>query len=262
MDACRAIGLDALDAAALDQEAGDLGLGVDLDAAPHRLLGIAPGDAVMPRDGAGRMVERAEDRIAHVVRHVHHRAEPGDVVRADQFGIDAEMLVDLGPPARRAQRGVGMGEGEMAALGIHDVDVELDRQAAEQLDRFLVEGDTLRRQVVGAHDGGVAGGVAAGEPAAVEHRDIGDAVMGGEVIGRGEAVPAGADDDDVVARLQVGGPDQVGIARMVRAQTHISGARAASSVSAVRAAARPVRFSRGFAEVQENFRALNKISGR
>ncbi len=76
--------------------------------------------------------------------------------RIDELGIDAEMLVHLGPPARGAHRRVGMGEREMAALGIHHVDVEVDGQVAEQLDRFLVERDALRRQVVGADDRGVA----------------------------------------------------------------------------------------------------------
>src|SRR5690606_17766471 len=39
---------------------------------------------------------------------------------------------------------------------------------------------------------------AAAQPALVDHRDIGDAVLLGEVIGRAEAVTAGADDHHVV----------------------------------------------------------------
>ena len=143
---------------------------MDLDAAPHGLLGIAPGDGVMPRDGAGRMVERAEDGIADVLRHVHDRADAADLGGIDHLRIDAQMLVDLGAPARGAHRRIGMRQGEVAALGIHDVDVELDRQAAEQLDRFLVEGDAFRRQVIGADDGGVARRVAARELASCRAR--------------------------------------------------------------------------------------------
>ncbi len=37
-----------------------------------------------------------------------------------------------------------------------------------------------------------------------DHRDIGDAVLLGEIIGGGEAMAAGADDDDVVFRLRLG----------------------------------------------------------
>ena len=59
--------LDADGAAVLDDDLVDARLRVHLDAALDGLLGIAPGDRVVARDGAGRMVERAEDRIAHVV---------------------------------------------------------------------------------------------------------------------------------------------------------------------------------------------------
>ncbi len=73
-------GLDADRPPLARQDAGDLGLrdGPRRRAAsPAR---IAPGDRVVARDGARRMVERAEDRVAHVLGHVHDGAEPGDVV--------------------------------------------------------------------------------------------------------------------------------------------------------------------------------------
>src|SRR3954467_337347 len=59
-------------------------------------------------------------------------------------------------------------------------------------------------QVVRAHNGGVAAGVAAAEPAALEYRDVADAVLLRQVIGGGEAVAAAADDDDVVGGLRIG----------------------------------------------------------
>src|SRR2546430_15357788 len=40
--------------------------------------------------------------------------------------------------------------------------------------------------------------------ALLQHRDIGDAVLGREIIGGGQAVAAGADDDDVVFPLRLG----------------------------------------------------------
>ena len=49
-------------------------------------------------------------------------------------------------------------------------------KAPEQLHRLLVERHTLRREIVGAHDGRIAGGVTAPEPGAVEHRNVPDAV--------------------------------------------------------------------------------------
>ena len=128
------------------------------------------------------------------------RAEPRQIVQADHLGLDAEMLVDLRPPAHRPQGGIGMGERQMAALGIEDVEVELAGEAAEQADRLVVEPHPFGRQVVGTDDSRVARRVAAAEPALVEHRDVGDAVILGEIVGGGEPVPAGADYRHVVAR--------------------------------------------------------------
>src|SRR3546814_10809100 len=60
-----------------------------------------------------------------------------------------------------------------------------------------------RQQVVGAHDRRVAPDVASAEPALLQHRDPGDAVVLGEVVGGGEPVSAAADDDHVVGRLRL-----------------------------------------------------------
>ena len=54
-----------------------------------------------------------------------------DLAPADHLGFDAQMLVHLGAPAHGAQRGVGVGQREVAALGIHEVEVELVGQARE-----------------------------------------------------------------------------------------------------------------------------------
>ena len=213
-----AVGLHAGDAALLDGEAGDLGLGVDLRPPLGGVAGIAPGDGVVAGDGARRMIERAQDRIAHILGHVERRAEPVDVVGIDDLGIDAQMLVHLGAPAAGAHGGIGMGEREMAADGIEDVVVEILAQPLIEADGFVVEAHALRRQIVRADDGRVAGGVAAGEIALVQHRDIGDAPVLGQVIGRGEAMAAGADDDDVVGGLQLRGLGEMALGRVFAAE--------------------------------------------
>ena len=69
------------------------------------------------------------------------------------------------------------------------------------LQRKIIEPRAFRIEIVGAHDGRVAAGVAAADPAALEHGHVGDAVILCQVIRGGEAMPAAADDDDVVARL-------------------------------------------------------------
>ena len=88
-----------------------------------------------------------------------------------------------------------------AALAEHDVVVEVLGQAFPQFHRVLVEVRRLIPQVVGAHDGGVACGVTAAQPALLDHRDVLHAKLFGQVIGRGQTVTATADDDHVVHRL-------------------------------------------------------------
>ena len=97
-----------------------------------------------------------------------------------------------------------VGEHHDAARRIHDVVVELLGEPIPQLQRMVVNAGALVIEIVGADDGGVAAGVAAAEPALFQHRDIGDAVHRGEIIGGGQAMPAGADDDDVVFLLGLG----------------------------------------------------------
>ena len=66
---------------------------------------------------------------------------------------------------------------------------------------MVVKRRAFLEQVVGADDGGVTAGVAAADPALLEHGDVGQAVLLGEVVGRAQAVAAAADDDGVVAGL-------------------------------------------------------------
>ena len=134
---------------------------------------------------------------------VEQRHQAGELLAAHHLGVDAEMLVHLGPPARGAHGRIRVREREVPALRIEDVEVELLAEAAVEPHRFLVEGDAFGGQVVGADDGGVAAGVAAAEIALVEHGDVAHAVARRQVIGGGEPVPAAADDRHVVARPQL-----------------------------------------------------------
>jgi len=68
----------------------------------------------------------------------------------------------------------------------------------------LIDGGAFVPEIVGADDRRVAAGIAAAEPALLDDRDIGDAVLAGEIIRSREAVAAAADYDDVVARLRLG----------------------------------------------------------
>lgn len=98
----------------------------------------------------------------------------------------------------------GVAEVVDPALGEHHVVVEVLGQALPQLHRVFVEQRGLVPQVVGAHDGGVARGVAAAQPTFLDYRHVADAVFLGQVVGGGQAVPAATDDDHVVDRLRRG----------------------------------------------------------
>src|SRR3546814_18570437 len=66
-----------------------------------------------------------------------------------------------------------------------------------ELGAFVVE-------VVGADDGGIAPRIAAAEPTLLDHCHIADAVLLGQIIGRAQAVPAGADNHDVIFGFRLG----------------------------------------------------------
>ena len=69
---------------------------------------------------------------------------------------------------------------------------------------MVVERGTLVEQVIGANDRGVAAGVAAADPALLEHGDVRQAVLLGQVVGSPQAVTAAPDDDGVVVGLRLG----------------------------------------------------------
>ena len=91
----------------------------------------------------------------------------------------------------------------MPLLGEEQVEVELRRQPLVELDRGVVEARALGGLVVGAQDRRVAPGRAGADVALLEHADVGDPVVAGQVVGGREAVRAAADDHHVVAVAQL-----------------------------------------------------------
>ena len=208
-------GLHAAYPAARHVDAGDLAVLDDVDAARVCRTGVAPGDRVVARVAAPPLQGAAHDRVARLHRGVEDRAERLDLFGREQLGIDRVEPVGVDPPGRLLQVVDVVDQVEHAALAEHQVVVQLLRETLPELQRMLVERGALVPQVVGADHRGVAPGVAAAEPALLQHRDIADPVARGEVVGGGEPVPAGADDDHLVGRLRRGAAPLLGPALVV-----------------------------------------------
>ena len=198
-----AVGAHRVDAAVAALEAEDLGVRVDLGAARVGAAGEAPDDRVVADDAAGRVVERAQDRIRRVrVATSIAGRQALDLVGVDQARVDPVQAVDLGAVGHDEHRAVGVRERQVAALREQQVEVELLREALVELHARVVEARALGRLVVRAQDRRVAPGRARADVALLEHRDIGDPVLS-QVVRGGQAVRAAADDDDVVGVLQL-----------------------------------------------------------
>ena len=196
--------LDACDAAARNLEGRHLAILNDVDAEAVGGARKTPGDRVMAGNARAPLQSGAEDRVAQGGAHVEDRAEGLDARRIEPLGIDAVQAVGIDAPARLAHVAQIVGEVHDAALGQHDVVVEILRQSLEKLQRFLVEEGAFVPEIVRAADGGVAARIAATEPALFQHGDVANAVLLGEIVGGSEAVTAAADDYDVVGGLGVG----------------------------------------------------------
>jgi hypothetical protein len=177
---------------------------------------------VVPGDARARLERRPEHRIAHVGRHVEDRTDLGDLVGLEPLCVDAVELVRVHPPGRLADVLRGVRQVEHAALAEEEVVVQLAGQLFPLLERELVDRRARVPQVVGPDDGGVAGHVAAGQPSLLQHSDVGEAVVSGQKVGRGEAVAPGADNESVVRRPRVRvSPEPCGVRRRVRMSRHV-----------------------------------------
>ena len=155
----------------------------------------------MPRDSAALLPDAAIRQIAGIERSGHERQPFADLVRTPKFGVDPIELHRVGEPRGHLELSLRMRKIEDAALAQHHVEIELARQPFIEPEREVVEGDRFGIEIVRPHDGGVAAGVAAAEPALLDHADARALVSLREVIGGREPMAAAADDDEVVSRL-------------------------------------------------------------
>jgi hypothetical protein len=93
---------------------------------------------------------------------------------------------------------------------MHHVVIQVPFQPFPEFQGMAVELGVSGQAVIGAHDGRVASYIAAAEIALLEHGDVLQPVFLRQVIRRGQAMAAAADDDDVIGvpgrRIAPGGP--------------------------------------------------------
>jgi len=90
----------------------------------------------------------------------------------------------------------------VAARRVEQVEIEILRQVPPEAHALIVELHPFGREVVRADDGGIASRVAAADVSFLDHGDVANTMVAGQVVRGRQAVAAGADDHDVVGRFQ------------------------------------------------------------
>jgi hypothetical protein len=167
-------GVDTRDGAVVDPDAGHRALLDDVDAAGVRRTRVAQATASWRTVPAARLQETSEIGKRVVRRAVEVRDPSRDLVARHELRVDAIETHRVAAAHRRVHVGRRMHEVQHAARAVHHVEVEVLRELLPQLERELVEMRVGVEVVVRAHDRRVAPGVAAAEPALLEHCDVGE----------------------------------------------------------------------------------------
>ena len=195
-------GLHAAHCAVFDVDAGDLALLDQVHATAVRPAGKAPGDRIVPRGAAAFVIEPAIDREPRLVEiQIGQHTLHARAVQQDRVVALCDHLVAA--PRKAVALAVGMEQVDDAALGMHDVVVQIVFQPFPQLQRMAVKLGISGQHVVGAHDGGVAAHIAAAKVSLFQNRHVGDAVLRRQIMRRGQPVTAAADNDDVIFGLRI-----------------------------------------------------------
>ncbi len=158
----------------------------------------------MTGSAAAFLQGRAVDGIACRLGDIERRTELLGLFRRQPFVVDAVEPVGIDMPLEALLVVRVVRQHHHAARRIHDVIVEILAQAFPQFEGMLVDVHALFIEIVGPNDGGIAAGIAAAEPALLDHRHIRDAVFLGKIIGSTEPMAATADDDDIIGRTRFG----------------------------------------------------------
>ena len=170
----------------------------------------------MSRDAASALQRGAEHRVANIRRGIDNRHHLLDLRRREYFRVNSVQPNRVHPSRQLAQVLKVVREIEDAPLAQHDVEVELPAEALVELQRVIVEMRALVPEIVRANDRGVASGVAAAQPALLEHRHVSDAVQRRQIVCGRESVAPAADDDDVIRLPRLRAAPRGGPALVVR----------------------------------------------
>ena len=194
---------DARDGSIVHLDAGHLREGMDRHARPIDRAGIGPNHGVMPDDPARRVIKTRHDGKSRMIAYVEPRNQPCNLIQEDQPAVHAQDLVDFRPLPEARDRPVGVGQGQVALLGEHDIEVELLGHLHVQLQAFVVEGHTFGCAVIRPDDGRISAARAGPEVSLVHQSDVRDPVPG-QVVRRRKTVSARADDHHVIPVLEIG----------------------------------------------------------
>ena len=104
--------------------------------------------------------------------------------------------------AQLPQFRIGLHDIDHPALVVHEVEIQLVGQPLIERHRFHVERNALVAQVVGADGNGVASDIAAAEPASLQDGNLLLPVIPGQVIGGGQPMSTGPDDQRIIVAGQ------------------------------------------------------------
>ena len=195
-------GLDPGDLAARLAHARDLAFLDDVHPHVGTGPGIAPGHRVVARCAAARLPQRPQHRVARP-RDRNDRHQFLDPLRGDELGRHALQRIGHRGALVAPHLGLGLGQHHHPAGAEHHVVIEVLAHRLVERTRLFIDRGGRILEVVRADDGGVAPGIAAAQPALLDHRHIGDAVVLAKIEGGGQPVAAGADDDHVVFLLRL-----------------------------------------------------------
>ena len=192
-------GLNATDTTVADLQARDLTVLDDIDPEIVRRPGKGPGHRVVAGDSTAPLNKTTIHRVAGLRTHIQQRYHLGDPLTGEHLAIHTLHLDCIRPAPEYFSLVPVEGKTYQAILAEHNVVVQLFTQSLIALERMLIEAGALRVKVIGTGNRGVAASVTTPDPTFFQYSDIGDAVILGQVVGGGQAMPSPADDHYVIA---------------------------------------------------------------